>query len=93
MTIYLDKEERYSRVPRLQIPVTHLMGPKGNGDMQAAKRDSNAPPTGGDRFERYVWLEWAWQIFFGSSVEWAWQIFFWINYRLTPITLKSVDRR
>jgi len=25
-----------------QIPVTQL-----NGDMQAAKRDSNAPPTGG----------------------------------------------
>jgi len=23
------------------------MGPKGNGDMQAAMRDSNAPPTGG----------------------------------------------
>jgi len=22
-----------------QIPVTQLMGPKGNGDMQAAKRD------------------------------------------------------
>jgi len=32
---YLDK----------QIPVTQLMGPKGNGDMQAAKRDWNAPPT------------------------------------------------
>jgi len=30
-----------------QIPVTQLMGPKGNGDMQAAKRDLNAPPTGG----------------------------------------------
>jgi len=28
-----------------QIPVTQLMGPKGNGDMHAAKRDSNAPPT------------------------------------------------
>jgi len=39
MTIYLDKEERYSRVPRLQIPVRQLMGPKGIGDMQAAKRD------------------------------------------------------
>jgi len=23
------------------------MGPKGNGDMQAAKRDWSAPPTGG----------------------------------------------
>jgi len=23
------------------------MGPKGNEDMQAAKRDWNAPPTGG----------------------------------------------
>jgi len=30
-----------------QIPVTQLKGPKGNGDMQAAKRDLNAPPTGG----------------------------------------------
>jgi len=30
-----------------QIPVTMLNGPKGNGDMQAAKRDENAPPTGG----------------------------------------------
>jgi len=28
-----------------QIPVTQLMGPKGNGDMQAAKRDWNAPPN------------------------------------------------
>jgi len=30
-----------------QIPVTQIMGPKGNGDMQAAKRDWNAPPTSG----------------------------------------------
>jgi len=29
-----------------QIPVTQLKGPKGNRDMQAAKRDSNTPPTG-----------------------------------------------
>jgi len=29
-----------------KIPVTQLKGPKGNGDMQAAKRDLNAPPTG-----------------------------------------------
>jgi len=28
-----------------QIPVTQLKAPKGNGDMQAAKRDCNAPPT------------------------------------------------
>jgi len=28
-----------------QIPVTQLMGPKGNGDMQAAKRNLNATPT------------------------------------------------
>jgi len=28
------KEERYSRVPRLST-VTQLMGPKGNGDVQA----------------------------------------------------------
>jgi len=25
--------------PDFQIPVTQLKGPKGNGDMQAAKRD------------------------------------------------------
>jgi len=28
-----------------QISVTQLKGPKGNGDMQAAKRDWNTPPT------------------------------------------------
>jgi len=28
-----------------QIPVTQLKGKKGSGDMQAAKRDWNAPPT------------------------------------------------
>jgi len=28
-----------------QIPITHLKGPKEDGDMQAAKRDCNAPPT------------------------------------------------
>jgi len=28
-----------------QIPVTQIKGPKGNGDMQAARRDWNAPPT------------------------------------------------
>jgi len=28
-----------------QILVPQLKGPKGNGDMQAAKRDWNAPPT------------------------------------------------
>jgi len=39
------REERYSRVPRCQIPVTQLKGSKGEGDMQAAKRDCNAPPT------------------------------------------------
>jgi len=30
-----------------QIPVTQLKGPKRNGDMQAANRDLNTPPTGG----------------------------------------------
>jgi len=34
-----------------QIPVTQLMGPKGNGDMQAVKRDWNAPPTR----DRNIW--------------------------------------
>jgi len=28
-----------------QIPVTQLKGPKGSGDMQAVKRDWNAPPN------------------------------------------------
>jgi len=44
-TVYLkkNKEERYSRVPRL----SDTRYSKGNGDMQAAKRDYNAPPTGG----------------------------------------------
>jgi len=28
-----------------QIPVIQLKGPKGDGDMQAAKRDCKAPPT------------------------------------------------
>jgi len=28
-----------------QIPVTQLKGPKADADMQAAKRDCNAPPT------------------------------------------------
>jgi len=28
-----------------QIPVTQLKGPKGNGDMQAAKQDWNARST------------------------------------------------
>jgi len=27
--------------------IVELMGPKGNGDMQAANRDWNAPPTDG----------------------------------------------
>jgi len=36
----IDKEERSSRVPRLSYtPVTQLKGQKGNGDMQATKRD------------------------------------------------------
>jgi len=26
-----------------QIPVTQFKGPKGNGDMEAARRDCNAP--------------------------------------------------
>jgi len=34
-----------------QIPVTQLKGPKGNGDMQAANRDLNKPPTNG-RYRR-----------------------------------------
>jgi len=73
-----NREERYSRVPRLSTRflkhhecifsnVTQLKGPKGNGGR--ANRDLNTPPTGGYRFKRYG------------------------RYRLTPITLKSVDRR
>jgi len=47
--IYKIKKRKNAIVEYLdyQIPVTQLKGPKGNGDMQAAKRDSNAPPTGG----------------------------------------------
>jgi len=33
--------------PDYQIPVTQLKGPKGYGDMQAAKQDLNTPPSGG----------------------------------------------
>jgi len=42
-----------------QIPVTQL-----NRDMQVAKRDKNAPPTGGIQISALWALEWAWQIFF-----------------------------
>jgi len=35
-----------------QIPVTQLKGQKGNGDMQAAKGDWNAPPTP----DHNIWL-------------------------------------
>jgi len=35
----INKEERYSRVPRLSDTRYSAKGPKGNGDMQAAKRD------------------------------------------------------
>jgi len=43
----MSKVFRYS-----EIPVTQLKEPKGDGDVQAAKRDCNAPPT------RYlnIWL-------------------------------------
>jgi len=34
-----------------QVSVTHLKEPKGNGDIQAAKRGWNAPPTGSRRFD------------------------------------------
>jgi len=34
-----NKEERYSRVPRLSHTRYSDNGPRGNGDMQAAKRD------------------------------------------------------
>jgi len=46
---YLDlPDTRYSaEYLDYQIPVTQLQGPKWNGDMQATKRDWNAPPTGG----------------------------------------------
>jgi len=39
---YLDYQ-----IPVTQIPVTQLKGPKGNGDMQAARLDLHAAPTGG----------------------------------------------
>jgi len=34
-----NKEERYSRIPRLSDIRYSAKGVKGNGDMQAAKRD------------------------------------------------------
>jgi len=34
-----NKEEAIVEYPDYQIPVTQLMGPKGNRDMQSAKRD------------------------------------------------------
>jgi len=40
-----SKEKRCSQYLDYQIPVTQLKGPKGNGDMQAAKRYGNAPPS------------------------------------------------
>jgi len=43
------------------------MGPKGNGDMQAAKRDWNAPPTR----DLYICAL--------CALEWTWQTLFWIN--------------
>jgi len=41
----LNKEERYSPVPRLSDTLYSAKGTKGNGDMQAAKWDWNAPPA------------------------------------------------
>jgi len=40
-SIFLKQTRKYAIVEYLhyQIPLTQLMGPKGNGDMQAAKRD------------------------------------------------------
>jgi len=40
-----NKEDRYSRVPDCQIPVTQLKGPKGDWDIQAAKRECSVPLT------------------------------------------------
>jgi len=44
---YLTRENAIVQYFDYQIPVTQLKGPKGNGDMQAGKRDLNAQPTGG----------------------------------------------
>jgi len=41
----LNKEERYSRVPRLSDTRYSANGAEEYGDMQAAKRDWNAPLT------------------------------------------------
>jgi len=40
-----NKEEHYSRVPRQSDTATQLKGPRGDGDMQSAKRDCNTPAT------------------------------------------------
>jgi len=50
------------------IPVTQLKGSKGNGDMQAAKRDWSAPPTGGRQISALWAWEWAWLILLGQSI-------------------------
>jgi len=41
-TVYISKTTRKNAIVQYldyQIPVTQLKGPKGNGDMQASKRD------------------------------------------------------
>jgi len=50
----VNKEERFSRVPRLSDTRYSAKGTKGgNGDMQAAKRDKSATYRSVDRFKRY----------------------------------------
>jgi len=60
-----NKEERYSRVPRLSDTRYSAKGTKGK--WRYANRDLNTPPIGG----RQILALWA--------LEWAWQNFFWIN--------------
>jgi len=45
--IYITRKNAIVECLDYQIPVTQLKGSKENGDMQAAKRNLNTPPTGG----------------------------------------------
>jgi len=42
---HFNPEERYSQVSRLSDTRSSAKGPRGDVDMQAAKRDCNAPAT------------------------------------------------
>jgi len=51
-----------------QTPGTRLKGPKGNGDMQAAKRSQYMVKWAVDRFRRYGRSKGRGKLFFGQSI-------------------------